>query len=395
MHWTTPADIRKQAHKLWNTGKMLSAWIETENLFPYRMALKSPTTAELAGEFSAVRTWLDDLRNGETKGYRIVWREINHRILGRNMLPKEIWIDSLDKALAWIGKTKDAQVFKSLVEETGRRQPLLLPWTAKHPLRVLELASDWTQLLDIVSWIQNHPRPGIYLRQVDLPGISSKMIESFRGVLSELLDLALPPEAMDAASAGVRNFCSRYGFRDKPLRIRYRILDSTQAVFPSDDQDITVTHETFSSLNLRQRRVFITENETNFLAFPPLENSLVIFGSGYGFEALAAARWLDHCKIHYWGDIDTHGFAILDQLRASFPHAHSLLMDRDTLLGHQEYWITEPQPEKRDLPRLTDMENRLYNDLRHDSYGPSIRLEQEMIRFTRLETALQRLCRKS
>jgi hypothetical protein len=395
MNWTTPADIWKQAHKLWDTGKMLSAWIENDNLFPCRVALKSPTTAELSREFPSVRHWIDDLRNGETKGYRIVWREINHRILGRNALPKEIWLDSIDQTLAWIGKTKDAQVFKSLVEETKRRQPLLLTWTAKYPLRTLDLASNWTQLLDIVAWIQSNPRPDIYLRQVDLSGISSKMIESFRGVLSELLDLALPQEAIHAASTGAKNFCSRYGFRDKPLRIRFRILDTGQAVFLSKDQDITVTYETFSSLNLCRRRVFITENETNFLAFPPLENSLVIFGSGYGFEALAAARWLDQCEIHYWGDIDTHGFAILDQLRASFPHAHSLLMDRNTLLGHREYWITEPQPEKRDLHRLTEAENQLYNDLRHDGYGPSIRLEQEMIRFTWIETALQRLYRKS
>jgi hypothetical protein len=391
VNWTTPTDIRKQALKLWNNGKLLSASIENENLFPCRIALKVPVTTELTGEFDAVRHWIDDLRNGEAKGYRIVWREVNHRILGRNMLPKEIWIDSRDQALAWIGKSRDAQVFNAIVDETKRRQPLLLPWLAKYPLRALECASEWTHLLDIISWIQSHPRPDIYLRQVDLPGISSKMIESFRGVLSELLDLALPPEAVHSTLIGARKFCSRYGFRDKPLRIRFRVLDSKQALLPSEDQDIAVTQETFSLLNLHQRHVFITENETNFLAFPPLENSLVIFGSGYGFETLASARWLDRCEIHYWGDIDTHGFAILDQLRASFPHAQSLLMDRDTLLSHRQFWIMEPQPEKRDLRRLTEVESQLYDDLRHDSLGSSIRLEQEMIGFAWIEMALNRL----
>jgi hypothetical protein len=391
VNWTTPTDIRKQALKLWNNGKLLSVLIENENLFPCRVALKFPATSELTGEFAAVRQWIEDLRNGEAKGYRIVWREVNHRILGRNMLPNEIWIDSRDQALAWIGKTRDAQVFKTIVDQTRRRQPLLLPWLANYPLRALECASDWTNLLDIVSWIQSHPRPGIYLRQVDLPGISSKLIERFRSVLSELLDLSLPPEAVHSAATGVKNFCVRYGFRDKPLRIRFRILDSRQALFSSEDQDIAVTQETFSSLNLHQRRVFITENEINFLAFPPLENSLVIFGSGYGFEAFTAARWLDCCHIYYWGDIDTHGFAILDQLRASFPHAQSLLMDRDTLLNHRQHWIMEPQPEKRDLRRLTEAENQLYDDLRHGSFGPGIRLEQEMIGFAWIEAALKRL----
>jgi hypothetical protein len=34
----------------------------------------------------------------------------------------------------------------------------------------------------------------------------------------------------------------------------------------------------------------------------------------------------------YWGDLDTHGFAILDELRAHCPHAESLLMNRATFL---------------------------------------------------------------
>ena len=33
------------------------------------------------------------------------------------------------------------------------------------------------RLLDVVTWLRAHPRPGIYLRQVDLPGIHSKFIE--------------------------------------------------------------------------------------------------------------------------------------------------------------------------------------------------------------------------
>ncbi len=43
---------------------------------------------------------------------------------------------------------------------------------------------------------------------------------------------------------------------------------------------------------------------------------------------LAQAGWLARCQVYYWGDIDTHGFAILDQLRTHIPHARSLLMDR-------------------------------------------------------------------
>lgn len=60
-------------------------------------------------------------------------------------------------------------------------------------------------------------------------------------------------------------------------------------------------------------------------------------------EALARAAWLDRCQLLYWGDIDTHGFAILDQLRGYFPSAAPFLMDRGTLVASSA-GATPPSP---------------------------------------------------
>lgn len=103
---------------------------------------------------------------------------------------------------------------------------------------------------------------------------------------------------------------------------------------------------------------------------------------------LANAEWIRECEIYYWGDIDTHGFAILNQLRARFPDAHSLLMDRETLMAHQSLWTREPSPERRDLARLTSAEGALYDDLRDNRLGAGVRLEQERIAFGGLRSAL-------
>src|SRR5690606_26922002 len=112
-------------------------------------------------------------------------------------------------------------------------------------------------------------------------------------------------------------------FRDKPERVRFRLLDPSLSLLAgAADQDITVTADAFAHLELPAiKRVYITENEINFLSFPQVPQSMVIFGAGYGFNIFANASWLHKCTIHYWGDIDTHGFAILDQLRALFPAA--------------------------------------------------------------------------
>ncbi len=391
MNWTTPADLRAQVQKLWDKGMLLACLAGAEPLFPRRLMLKGPTSSELAENFAEVRRWIARLTR-EAKRYRLVWRKVNHRILGLNDVPAEVWLDTLEDALGSIGKGREAECFAAQVASTEDRRPELVPWLKRRPLRALALADDWPRLLDIVSWLLCHPRPGVYLRQVDIAGVHSKFIESHRAVLAELFDLALPPPAIETAASGAAGFCRRYGFRDKPRRLRLRLLDPHTALFPTGtDQDVTIGHETFARLDLAADRVFITENEINFLAFPRLSRSMVIFGAGYGFDQLSEAAWLHGRDIYYWGDIDTHGFAILDQLRVYFPQTASFLMDRATCLAHKPFWGMEPQPERRDLTRLTGAENTLYDDLRYNRLGRQLRLEQERIGFDWVKKALESL----
>jgi hypothetical protein len=358
------------------------------------LRFNGPSSSELTERFDEVRVWLEALR--KMPHLRIVWREFNHRVLGANAVPDELWLDTPEQALALIGQHKAAHRLAGLLQNTRAFDVVIFeaiaPWLEKRPLTALALADEWLRLLRVLAWVRAHPRPGIYLRQVDLPGVDSKFIEMHRGVLAELLDLTLPPEAMYTSATGIAGFARRYGFKDKPLRIRLRLLDPTLALLPgAGDADITVTQAAFEQLGVALpavNRVFITENEVNFLAFPPVANSLVIFGAGYGFDMLAQAQWLHQRPIHYWGDIDTHGFAILDQLRAHFPHVQSLLMDEATLMAHADHWGDEPQPVLRDLPRLTAQEGEVYNLLRDNQLRPNLRLEQERIGFGWVQGAL-------
>ena len=401
MSWTTPADLRAQVQKLWDKGDLLRPLVQGGAMPAKRLRLVGPTSTELTERFDAVRAWMADLRQVTLTpvsatpkvGYRITLREFRHRVLGHSAVPDEVWLDTLEDAWALIGKSKEARRFASLVQMTQAQYPALFlvlsAWLEKRPLTALALADEWVRLLAVVAWLQSNPRPGLYLRQVDLSGVDSKFFEAHRGVLAELLDLSLPPESIDPRASGLTGFCRRYGFQDKPLRIRFRVLDPDIALLPqAGAQDITLTQADFERLDPPVRHVFITENEVNFLAFPPIANSLVIFGAGYGFEVLAGAPWLQTRRVHYWGDLDTHGFAILDQLRAHLPHAQSLLMDHATLLAHAAQWGTEPQPVWRDLPRLTAEERAVYNGLRDNRFRPNLRLEQERIGFGWLQQAL-------
>ncbi|MBN2860604.1 MAG: DUF2220 domain-containing protein, partial [Sphaerochaetaceae bacterium] len=127
------------------------------------------------------------------------------------------------------------------------------------------------------------------------------------------------------------------------------------------------------------------ENDISALSFPRAENSLVIFGRGYNFSHWRECHWLDRVKLFYWGDLDTHGFRILDQFRSIFPHTESFLMDWKTLHDHEISWGEEGSPTTVDLHHLTRSEEDLYDELRFNRIQRNLRLEQEFIRYSLVE----------
>ena len=380
MTWTGPKELKAQLSRLWDRGDLLRDAITDTARFPLRLSLKPPQSADISNRFDAVRAWVAEL--AETDLIRLEWQEIRHRVQGAQKVPVGVWVDTLEDALTWLVKRKEWERFAAQVAYTRKVNPALLSWLERRPLQALSLSAEWPRLLAVVAWLAEHPRPGIYLRQVDLPGVHSKFIETHRAVLTELLDLAIPEDAVDTGKAGISQFSARYGFLEKPMRIRFRVLDpGIRVVAGSEYPDVTLDADSFSRLQLPVQRVFITENETNFLAFPQARNAIVIFGAGYGWDALSRSDWLKNCAIHYWGDIDTHGFGILDQLRARFEHVTSFLMDRETLVAHAAFWGKEEKPLVADLHRLTPEERNLYDDLRDNRIRAGLRLEQEHIGF--------------
>ena len=214
VNWTDTRDLRTQLQRSWDRGELLAGMVSGEPTFPRRLMLKGPTSAQLAEQFDQVRAWIAELR--AVPHYRVEMRDLRHRVLGANQVPKAVWVDRLEDALSVLNKHRQAALFSNLVESARQRQPLLLEWIVRRPLKVLELADAWERLLDVVDWIDRHPRPGIYLRQVDIPGVQQIHRSAHRGVLMQWLDLILQSDAVDAGVTGIAGFARRYGFCDRP-----------------------------------------------------------------------------------------------------------------------------------------------------------------------------------
>lgn len=393
MSWTTPEQITAEVEKRWQRGDILAARVTGELLFPLRLRLRRPSAREIVERFGDVGDWVRALnaasRAARGFGFELEREEVRSRVHGANTLPVAVIVPTEADALRLIRQSAAADRFQSLADATLRRYPALRDWLARDPLTVLDHAAHWGEVLAVLDWFTAHPRPGLYPRQLDIPGVDTKFIETHRALLSDLLDLVLPEAAIDRAAVGARAFNERYGLRSERPFVRFRLLDP--ALYLQGLSDLSLPPEQFAALRLPLRRVFITENRTNGLAFPDCPGSMVVFGLGYGLERLAEVGWLRRVEVHYWGDIDTHGFGILNRLRANLPEARSFLMNRATLQAHRALWGREPADRRYtgDTSRLTADECALFEDLLADRCGDRVRLEQERIGYGWLETALR------
>jgi hypothetical protein len=395
MTWTTPDALAEQVQKFWDRGDILRARLGENALFPLELRLKRPSPRDVAERFGEVQDWARALigasREARGFGFELRLETLRNRVQGANDLPVAAVVPTEADGLRLIRKQAEADRFKELSDATLRLDPALRGWLTRRPLVALSHAESWPRVLAVLDWFVTHPKSGLYLRQLDIAGVDTKFIENQRGLLAELLDVVLSESAIDLAVSGSKAFSQRYGLRTEPPLVRFRLLDTS--LYMNGLSDLSLTPAEFSTLRLPVRRVFITENRTNGIAFPDHPHSMVIFGLGYGLERFVETPWLRDLDVWYWGDIDTHGFRILDRLRASLPGTRSLLMDRSTLDAHRSLWGEEPADKRftGDLSRLSADEQWLFDDVRCDRIGKCVRLEQERIGYNWLARTLAAL----
>jgi len=376
--WTRPADVRVAVRKKWDSGVLLARFAAGQDWEPLSIPIRGPSPGQIGERLAEVRQWAAEWAEAARGPLRVEYKQVGGRHFGANSIPCRAWLDGYDETWALLKAGPDVRRLTEMME--AARGTHLIPWLTGHPMRALRLASAWDKLLATIRWIEQRQAPGMYLRQVDVPGIDTKFIERHKGVLTELLDAQLDPSRVAAAAP---DFAARYGFLRKPGYVRFRVAGGFRGF-----SELSVRTNEFTAAPDGITRAYVLENEITYLAFPVPAAAMVLLGGGYAVPVLEPLGWLAGLDVVYWGDIDTHGFAILNRLRHHLPHARSMLMGRATLLGHRDQWATEPSPTAAALDRLDRAESALYADLISNAYAPSVRLEQERVSFSAVEKAV-------
>ena len=371
----SPEDILQQALKWWKP--FLQSYTLNKPFFPKvidRIGKVKP--GDLTGRFGDLQNEITALysksKNETGIGYWIKAAEINFRRTGTHQLPHSIVLETAADFLHVIKKTKEWESFVKNYKEVINSLPQLQNWSHDNPLFLTFPDTNWNGILSVCKYFISTPRPELYLRQLPIP-VHTKFIEENETLIQSLLDFLIPENIRDKSQ---RKCVDRYFLqKDEPL-IRIRMLDEDLAI-ANNIKDLSIRLSDFEKGGWHNSHVFITENKMNFLTLPPFPSALAIWsGGGFNVSYLKNALWLADKKIYYWGDIDEHGFQILHQLRSYHKHVKSVMMDRLTFDGFQQFVVKGERNHADKLSLLNEDEANLYKLLKSSQYN---RLEQEKI----------------
>jgi len=353
--------------------------------WPLVIALGPPSEAEALKQTEAVRAWVEAWRAWRGEG-ELQWVERRWRVLGTQRLPESLRLDGPHAVCAWIGELARWQLAEQRHWTLCQRWPQLAPTAARlfNVLADVEDA-DFTRIQAVLAWLEDNPASGLYLRQLPIPGMDTKWIESRKGLLAKLL-------------AGIRglpgpsdDFYALCGLQAPPTLVHLRLLDPALRAATNGLCDICAPAAQLANMQLEPSTVLVVENLQTGLALPDLPGAVAFIGLGYGVDVLSQIPWISHRKCLYWGDIDTHGYSILHRARSHISQLQSLLMDEATLLQFSSLWGTEQeQCAAEDLSLLQPSELAVYRGLKEHLWGYRLRLEQERISWP---VALQALLR--
>ena len=368
-----PDDVRVWLQRRYASQHRQWLTIQDEPQWPLRIPLGLPTEAEALRQPEAVRGWASSWRTSSAPG-AVEWVERRWRILGDQRLPQALVLTDAAQAAAWVGDLERWQ------RASTRSARLILQWpalAARLP-RLFDILADYSdtdlqRLQDLLAWLELHPRSGLYPRQLPIPGLDSKWLEQRLALVSAML----ADVRGEAASADPYAMC---GLKRPPTTMRIRVLDPALRAQVGNLGDIAAPVAMLAQLPWQPAHVIIVENLQTGLALADLPGTVAVMGLGYAVDLLAQLSWATNATCWYWGDIDTHGYAILHRARNALPHMGSIMMDAATLHQFHDLWSEESvRASAEELSSLTIEEKAVYDALRQQTWGSGVRLEQERI----------------
>lgn len=361
-------DITRRLTNTWHTD-LTGLTISWPHAFP----LGAPAKADLDRDYGTFHKRIVTLQDwAKANGASLTYA--NRTVLGTlQPVPTHVTIPEMTRAAAIAGdgwatrlnrNTARLDVLHARVSE-----PEALPRLIRSIERQGYEATDFDLLVTVADWLTGNDPTGLTPRQVPIPGVHAKWLNHHQPHLLALTHretLGLLPE--------------------HPQRIHFTYLDPDHRAAGGRVHDSATVGDSFDPA-YQPQVVVISENKDTAIHFPPVAGGIAVEGAGFGGKTAAEFEWLVGApRLYYWGDIDAHGYEILNGWRADGVPVTSILMDPATQDRYEPFGTNKDAKDRplvgrapKPLPLLTDNERTVYERLTDPAWPGHRRIEQERI----------------
>ena len=328
--------------------------------------LQPPSERDAIADIDGTVRWVESWRQASDRlPISVMWVQRAWPRIGTQVVPNRVRVDGPDALTSLAGEGDRWRRWASRASLLQTYLGTEIDGVLRTHLReVGELdETDFERLITAIHWLVQHPNSGLRLRELPVRGIDTKWLERHRAMV----------ESLTLATTGR----SSLGLNERTDLGRIRLLDPADSADSAGGlRDIGAPIENLAALSLRPQATLIVENLQTFLSLPTMPGVVAAYGQGNAVVALAHIPWLRASRIFYWGDLDSHGFRILNKARSVGLEAQSILMDARTLHEHRDLWVVEPNPFLGTASLLIESEAATLAELRALGH---VRLEQERI----------------
>lgn len=338
--------------------------------WPWTLPTGLPDSRTAAASFATVARTAREV-NDWAGHHGLTVTTTNRRIAGTaQQLPSHIVVPSIDAAAKVAGSGWTGRIAEGANRLATLRDALPGAVVTAPLLRAVERYSqvDFDTFMTVARWLHDNDPSGYTPRQVPIPGVHAKWLDTHHR------DLCAYLQADGLGLAGRH-----------PARIHFTYLDPAHRAAGHRLHDSATVGDTATPAYTPQV-VVICENKDSAIHFPPLPGAVSVEGAGYGGDTAASFPWIREAPtVIYWGDIDVDGYRILDGYRQAGIPAQSILMDWVTFEHYEQFGTrtdrnNQPlRPDTRSLPELTDAERVVYEQIGHPNWQRARRIEQERI----------------
>jgi len=342
----------------WDNETALSNRLNDLLDYPIVIDLNPPRHKKTFKEVGLLQDFIDQWNRYEFFE-NVSWETINIQDLGVKLLPSKLVISDFNQLIDTLVDIAKKRLLKwrRICKDIAPNNELNFhPALISSILEIEKLSkSDLAHFNMLISKIKTDRWDTDYVRNTPVEGLNVEFLKKNEELITEVLN-----ERFDDNIDELGGLLSWLGYE------KNNVDDQWVYIRPLSDETASgigflptarVLADDLQNFELPATNILVIQNPKPGFSLPKMEDTIAVFGVGKNTDWLLA-EWVDQKNVIYWGDIDSEGLHILDELKQMMCHIKTVMMDFETLERFAKEGTVDIDPELKENMSMLMLEDQ-------------------------------------